>query len=84
MHPCPHQLCLSPHFQHVRQRVELLLFVLSAVRITKVQQALVVLLQELVELRVFVLQPRELVLMLRCTTFTPAEKAGVIKSNGQG
>ena len=62
--------------------MEPILFVLRAVRITEVQQALVILLQELVELRVFVLQSRELVLVLRRTALTPAEKVGV-KSDRQ-
>lgn len=53
-----------PHFQRAGQGVALLLLVLGAVRVTEVQQALVVLLQELVELRVSVLQPRKLVLVL--------------------
>lgn len=63
--------------------MELLLFVLGAVRITKVQQTLVILLQELVELRVFVLQSRELVLVLGRTALPPAEEVGVIQTDWQ-
>lgn len=66
-----------PHLQRLGRAVELPLFPLGAVRVAEVEQALVVLLQELVELGVFVLQPRKLVLVLRRVAFTPAEKAGV-------
>lgn len=66
----------GPHFQHAGQGVQLLLLILRAVRVAEVQQALVVLLQELVELGVFVLQPRKLVLVLRRTAFPSAGKVG--------
>lgn len=81
--PAPSQLSPSPHLQHFWQGVGLLPFVLRAVRIAEVQQALVVLLQELVELRVSELQPRKLVLVLRGIAFMPAGKVGVIMSDGQ-
>lgn len=75
--PCPPpKLRLRPHFQHVRQGVQLLLSILRAVRVAEVQQALVILLQELVELGVFVLQPGKLVLVLRCPAFTSAGGVG--------
>lgn len=63
---------LGSHFQRVRQGVELLLFPLGAVRVTEVQQALVILLQELVELGVFILESRKLIPVLRGTAFVHA------------
>lgn len=65
-------LFLTCLFPHVWQGVALILFTLRAVRVAKVQEALVVLLQDLVELKFFVLQPGELVLVLRGMALTPA------------
>ena len=49
--------------------MKLLLIILRAAQVAEVKPAVVVLLQELVELGIFALQPRQLVLELRGTVF---------------
>lgn len=76
-HPAP----AAPRLQRLGQGVQLLLAVRRAVRVAEVQQALVVVLQEPVELGVLVLQPGKLVLVLRRPAFPPAGEGG--QSPGQ-
>ena len=62
-------LLLSDFSQPVWQGMKLLLIILRAAQVAEVKPAVVILLQELVELRIFALQPRYLVLELRGTVF---------------